>query len=274
MENKTDSAQLLRQAAKQKIAIYGAGHIAQKLLKALKLYHCDKNILCFIVSNLEENKKAIEGIPVNAIDWLAENKNTLVYVAVHESLWHEIAETLRTIGVSHYIWIYPYLYELLLGLPVKTNIRVDLKDIIQTCTDDYRLAIRYAAIGQYLGENEIGFDLYKRAQALHSSQETAKERLAAFCRLIEKWRKSGYDERNRIAINTSYEIIDGNHRVALAQFFKQKQIVCDIFENHISAAELHGESAMLTGRILSLAGFGDEEMKYLDAVNRVIKDGK
>lgn len=271
MENKTDSAQVLQQAAKHKIVIYGAGHIAKKLLTALKLYHFDKNILCFIVSDLSRNEKSIEGIPVKTIDWLVENKNILVYVAVHESLWCEIADTLQAIGVCNYVWIYPYLYEWLLGLPVKTNIKVDLEDIIQTCVDDYRLAIRYAAIEQYFGKNEIGFDLYKRAQALHSTPETAEERLTAFCRLIEKWQKSGYDEQCRIAVNTSYEIIDGNHRVALAQYFKQKQIVCDIFENHISATELHGENAMLTDRTLITAGFNADEMRYLREINKVIK---
>ncbi len=274
MENKLNSAQLIQLAAKQKIVIYGAGHIARKLLKVLKLYHYDENVLCFIVSDPEQNEKTIEGIPVKTIEWLVENKNILVYVAVHESLWDEIADALQTIGVSRYIWIYPYLYELMLGLPVKTNIKVDLKDIIRTCEDDYRLAIRYAAIEQYLGKNEVGFDLYKRAQALHSTPETAKERLTAFCLLIEKWQKNGYDEQSRIAINMDYEIIDGCHRVALAQYFKQKQIICDVFENHISAAELHGENVMLTDRVLMAAGFSADEMKYLSEINRVIKDGK
>ncbi|MCM1121516.1 MAG: hypothetical protein NC416_02925 [Eubacterium sp.] len=273
MENRIDSAQLLQRAAKQKIAIYGAGHVAKKLLTALKLYGYDKNILCFLVSDLERNGKTVGGIPVKTTDWLFENRNVFVYVAVHESLWCEIEDTLKSIGVSHYTWVYPYLYELLLGLPVKTNIKVDVKDIVQTCADDYRLAIRYAAIGQYFGKNKVGFDLYKRAQALHSTLGTAQERLTAFCRLIEKWQENGYDEQSRIAINTDHEIIDGCHRVALACYFKQKQIVCDVFENHISATELHGENVMLTDRILITAGFNADEMKYLGEINRMIKDG-
>lgn len=274
MENETNSAQILEQIAGKKIVVYGAGHVARKFLKALKLYHYDKNILCFIVSKSGQNEKTIEGIPVKTVDWLAGNKNIPIYVAVHQSLWHEIAETLRTIGISNYIWIYPYLYEMLLGLPIKTNIKVDLKDIIQTCTDDYRLAIRYAAIEQYFGRNEVGFELYIRAQALQSSPETAKERLIEFCKLIKKWQESGYDAKNRIFINQNYEIIDGVHRVALSRYCSQHQVVCDMFRTDIGAIELHGENVMLTDRILSLAGFSDEEMKYLDAVNQVIKDGK
>lgn len=265
---------LLEQIAKQNIAVYGAGHIARKLLKALKLYHYDQNIMCFVVSFSEQSEKTIEGIPVRTIDWLAGHRDLLVCIAVHEALRNDIAAALQNIGISRYTWISPLcLYELLLGQPVETGVKVDLDAIVRTCTDDYRLAIRYAAIEQYFGKNEVGFAMYRRAQALHSSPETAKERLSAFCRLIEEWRKNGYDEKSRLAINTGYEIIDGNHRAALAKYYEQKQIVCDIYEKRIPVTELHGENAMLTGSVLMAAGFGDKEMKYLDEMNGRIKGG-
>lgn len=273
MGDHISSAQLLEQIAKQNIVVYGAGHIARKFLKVLKLYHYDQNVLCFVVSFPEQSEKMIEGIPVKAIEWLAGHKDLLVCIAVHEALRHDIAVTLQNIGISRYIWIHPCLYELMLGQPVETDVKVDLDDIVRTCVDDYRLAIRYAAIEQYFGKNEVGFAMYRRAQALHSSSETAKERLAAFCRLIEKWQKDGYDEKSRIAINTGYEVIDGNHRVALARYYDQKQIVCDIYEKRIAVTELHGENAMLTERVLLREGFDDREMKYLDEINRMIKGG-
>lgn len=273
MEDHINSAQLLEQIEKQNIVVYGAGHIARKFLKALKLYYYDQKILCFVVSVPEESEQTIEGIPVRTVDWLTEHRDLLVCIAVHEALRHDIAVTLQNVGISRHIWIYPCLYELLLGVPVETNVKVDLEDIVRTCVDDYRLAIRYATIEQYLGKNKVGFDLYRRAQALHSSPETAEERLAAFCRLIEKWRKNGYDEQSRIAINTGYEVIDGNHRVALAKYYDQKQIVCDIYEKRIAVTELHGENAMLTDSVLLREGFSDKEIKYLDSMNSMIKGG-
>ncbi len=273
MENHIDSVKLLEQITQQNIVVYGAGHIARKFLKAMKIYHCDQNVLCFIVSSPGQDEKTIDGIPIRTIDWLTEHKDLLVCIAVHEALQYDITVTLQTIGVSRYIWIYPCLYELLLGLPVRTNVKIDLDDIVRTCMGDYRLAIRYAAIEQYFGKNEIGFDMYKRAQALHSSPETAEERLTAFCRLIEEWQKNGYDEQSRIAINTGYEIIDGNHRVALARYYGQKKIVCDVYAKRIDITELHGENAMLTDKVLLTEGFGGQEMKYLDKMRRMIKGG-
>lgn len=273
MEEYISSAKLLEQIAQQNIVIYGAGHIAGKFLKALKRYHYDKNVLCFVVSHPEQSAKMIEGIPVRTLDWLAGQRDLLVCIAVHESLRRGITVTLHNLGISRYIWIYPCLYELILGMPVETDVNVALDDIIPTCAGDYRLAIRYAAIEQYLGKNEIGFAMYKKAQALHSSPETAEERLAAFCRLIESWRTKGYDEKSRISINTDYEVIDGNHRVALAKYFDQKQIKCDIYEKRMGVTELHGVNAMLTDKVLLREGFGSQEMKCLDEMNRMIKGG-
>lgn len=264
---------LLEQIAQRNIVIYGAGHIAGKFLKALKLHHYDENVLCFVVTSPEQGLAMMEGIPVRTVEWLAEHKDALICIAVHEALRYDIAAVLRNIGVSEYIWIYPYLYELLLGKPVGTNREIDLDEIIRTCEDDYRLAIRYAVIEQYFGKNKVGYDLYRRAQALHSSRETAEERLISFCSLIGKWQKNGYDGKSRIAINTDYEIIDGNHRVALAKYYDQPQIMCDIYEKYMDVTELHGENAMLTGRVLREGGFDDMEMDYLDQINRIIKGG-
>lgn len=274
MEDHISSADLLALIAQQDIVIYGSGHIAGKFLKALKLYHYDKNVSCFVVSDPGQSDKTIEGIPVRATDWLAGHQDMLVCIAVHESLRQEIVFALQNLGISRYLWIYPCLYELLLGAPVETQVKVDLDDIVQTCAGDYRLAIRYAAIEQYLGKNEIGFDMYKRAQALHSSPETAGERLTAFCRLIENWQKNGYDEQSKISINTDYEIIDGTHRVALAKYFNQKQIMCDIYEKRVGVTELHGVKAMLTDEVLLEEGFDEREMKYLYEMNRMIKGGQ
>ena len=181
--------------------------------------------------------------------------------------------TLQDVGIDHYVWIYPYLYELLLGEPIKTDVKIKVDDIIRTCGDDYRIAIRCAAIDHYCGKNTNGFDWYMKSQALHCSMKTAEERLRRFCKLISDWQRLGYDESKRILINENYEIIDGNHRVALAWYYGQEEIKCEIFGGNISACEVHGENAMLTKRILLQNGFSLQEIQELDKINQMIKGG-
>ena len=268
MEKSTDAEELLRMISRNEFVIYGAGHIALKFLKVLKWYHLEGNVSCFVISSSEPGKHdMLEGIPVRNPEWLKEHKNSLVCIAVHEASSQEIIEHIQALGIAHYIWIYPYLYELMLGTPKETGIKIRLADIIQTCEDDYRIAIRYAAIENYFEKNSYGFDLYIKAQALHSSRKTAEARLMKFCELMRAWQENGYDEQSRIFINRKYEIIDGNHRVALAKYYDQQEILCDIFPSDISAAEVHGENAMLTKDVLLSGGFSLDEIAVLDKIN-------
>lgn len=268
MKRDVDAEELLRIISKEKIAIYGTGHIAKKFLKVLKQHHLERNISCFVISSIEKNtENTIDGIAVRDKDWLKNRKDVFVCVAVHEALKEEILYTLQSMGMENSIWIYPYLYELLLGEPLEKKVKIQMTDIIKTCQDDYRLAIRHAAIDNYFEKNTIGFELYKKAQALHCSSETAKERLIKFCTLINEWDKRGYNGQS-ISINTKYEIIDGNHRVALAEYYHQQEISCDIFPGSISVSEIHGEKAMLTRNVLIMGGFSMDEIALLDEINK------
>ena len=264
-----NAKELLGLLEKKEFVIYGTGHVAQKFLKVIQKEHLDKNLKCFAVSFGE--KEPIEGIAVKNIREI--EKDSLVCIAVHNSLLNEMTGTLQDVGIDHYVWIYPYLYELLLGEPIKTDVKIKVDDIIRTCGDDYRIAIRCAAIDHYCGKNTNGFDWYMKSQALHCSMKTAEERLRRFCKLISDWQRLGYDESKRILINDNYEIIDGNHRVALAWYYGQEEIKCEIFGGNISACEVHGENAMLTKRILLQNGFSLQEIQELDKINQMIKGG-
>lgn len=274
MENSIKVTELLELLSRRKFVIYGAGYVALKFYEALKIRQLDKNISCFIVSTFSGSDEKIEGLPIRGVDWLKKNKDIVVCIAVHEALMPEIIGTMQNIGVSDYFWIYPYLYELLLGAPIKVGTAVNLNDVIHTCMDDYRLAIRYMAIDNYLGKNAIGFDMYKRAQALHSSPKTAEERLIKFCELINQWQQNGYNKNSRILINERYEVIDGIHRVTLAKYYNLQEIVCDIFPGDFSASELHGANVMLTRQALLRGGFSEEEFERLDEISEAIKGGK
>ena len=241
-----NAKELLGLLEKKEFVIYGTGHVAQKFLKVIQKEHLDKNLKCFAVSFGE--KEPIEGIAVKNIREI--EKDSLVCIAVHNSLLNEMTGTLQDVGIDHYVWIYPYLYELLLGEPIKTDVKIKVDDIIRTCGDEYM-----------------------KSQALHCSMKTAEERLRRFCKLISDWQRLGYDESKRILINENYEIIDGNHRVALAWYYGQEEIKCEIFGGNISACEVHGENAMLTKRILLQNGFSLQEIQELDKINQMIKGG-
>ena len=267
-----DARNLLFLLGTKKIVIYGTGYVAQKFFSILKKNSLVGNIICFAVSKGEKEGESIDGIAVKNIRDI--ESDNMVCIAVHEALKDEMVDTLCDIGINNYIWIYPYLYQLLLGEPIEKGVRIKLEDIVQTCLNDYRIAVRYAAIDNYYGKNIYGFDLYRRAQALYSSMKTAEERLERFCKLISDWQKYGYDEDSWICINEGYEIIDGAHRVTLAKYHGMQEIICNVFEGKASAYEVHGERVVLTNKILLQNGFSIEEIDKLNEINNVIRFGK
>lgn len=271
MDEHLNVKELLERLSEEDIVIYGTGHVAHKFYKALKLHNMEQRVVSFVVSSSVKDEENIEGVAVRTVEWLEKNQGVTVCAAVHEALKTEIIDNIRSRGIDNYIWIYPYLYELLLGNPIKTGQKVDVIDIVNTCKEDYRIAIRHMAIEQYLGKNSIGFGMYVRAQALHSCNQTARERLTEFCKLIDKWQTYGYDEHRPVFINSDYEIIDGTHRVALAVYYHMKQVTCDIFPNHISVSKLHGKEAMLTKEELLKGGFRPDEIELLDGINSMIR---
>lgn len=254
---------------KGKFVIYGTGHVALKFYKTIKENGLDKNLICFAVSSGEKEKEPIEKFAVKNIKEI--ERNCIVCIAVHESIKDQMIKNLQILGIENYIWIYPYLYEMMLGDPIRTGVSVNLSDIIQTCENDYRIAIRYAAIDNYFNKNNWGYDFYVRAQAIHSSKNTAQERLYKFHELISSWTEKGYDTKSRVSLNESNEIIDGTHRVALAKYYNQEDIICNIFRGKNNIFEIHGKEAMLTKELLLNNEFSLNEINLLNELNRKIK---
>lgn len=88
----------------------------------------------------------------------------------------------------------------------------------------YDIVVRYLAIEEFFGKNNIGFYLYKKIQEKrgfikivdHRSKEDSLER---FKNLILNVEKNGFDEFSLIPVDKNQTIMDGSHRVALALFF-------------------------------------------------------
>lgn len=262
-----DREEFIELISDKKILIYGAGYVAINFLEALKRNGLIGQIRGFAVSQITETKKYIRSFPVQSIDRVIVDDETIICIAVHEALKEEIESVLLHKGFNNYIWIYPFLYSLYLGNPVKEGEWIDTKKFMRSCQERYGMAVRWAAIDDYYGNCPGGLDLYQKAMAMHGSMDTIKARTDSFLKLIKDWDSIGYNDRWQISIDRNYEIIDGEHRVALAFYHGQPQIRCKIYDGE----NMHGEKALMTKQALLEGGFTMEEIELLDGINLYMK---
>lgn len=251
----------------KKIIIYGTGHVAHMFYKAMLEHGLKDRIQCFARSRCVQQDEMFEGIPVCSVDDICIDENTLVCLAVHESIRDEIQKIVEPI-TDQYLWVYPYIYELMLGEPEQRSVEVCVAQLLEGYRNDLRLAIRLAAIEQQDGMNTFGFDYYIRAQMLHSSKTTAAKRLERFAELIGEWKRFGYKKENPIVINQDYDVIDGNHRVAMAVYTRQATISGDIYSTVLSAEDIHGREAMLSEELLLSCGFTQCDIQKLETIKQ------
>ncbi len=247
----------------KKILIYGAGYVAANFLEALKKNGLEGQVLGVIVSRLPETMEYVGTFPVRTIDQIAVDDETIICIAVHEALKEEIEAVLQQKNLLNYIWIYPFLYSLYLGKPVREGEWADIRKFIPQYKERYGMAVRWAAIDDYYGNCPGGFGLYQKAMAMHGSPAAIKARTDGFLKLIKNWDSMGYDARWQISIDRNYEIIDGEHRVALAFYHGQSQIRCRVYDGE----NMHGEKVLMTKKALLEGGFTMEEIELLDRIN-------
>ena len=223
------ASELLSVLEKKKIAVYGAGYVAKQFQKALRLHHMDGQIRAFVTTDGK-------GQPISSIDLipirdLQNIPYDILCVAVHESLLNEIKEMLEKKGINNFVWIYPYVYEMLIGDPVSTHVEVPIRDILSACPEDYSIPARCLVIDEYHGKNGSGYEIYKKSFSSFSTDNTADARLQRFLDLITNVERDGFDSQERIKINDCHIILDGTHRTAIACELKKESILCDIFQS-------------------------------------------
>lgn len=253
---------------KKKIVIYGAGYVAERFYRSLKKKGIDKNVICFVTTKGKEKQAC--GLQVISIDDLKNEESLIICVAVHESIKNEIIELLEDRGIYNYIWIYPFQFQMMLGIPVRENIKVPLSDIVLKERDYYGLAVRYLALEQYYNKNEIGYELYIKACSMSCKKETAKARLDNFIKLIKSWEKDGYDETRPSSILNDYTVIDGTHRIAIAVYEKKSYIVCNMYLEDSEDLKVHTDNARMTKECMEKAGFTLEEVRILEEKRKQI----
>lgn len=252
---------------KKRIVIYGTGHVAHKFYKVLKRYGLGNQITCFAKTADVQAGENLDGIEVHCFEDIPVEEDMMICLAVHESLRDEIEKTVSQRTVQ-YIWIYPYLYELMLGIPEQKNVELMIESLLEGYHKDLRLGVRLAAIEQRDGINNYGFDYYIRAQMLHCSEATAAQRLKQFLEMIEKWKQSGYDRSYIIAVTRKLGVIDGNHRLAMAVYTGQKKVYGNIYPTELSIQDIHGYEPMLTKDLLAEHGFAAEDIQKLENIQQ------
>lgn len=255
------------------IYIYGNGYVGKMFYNALRQKGLKKNVLSFIKTNID-NESCVDDITINTIYNEKIKKNALICVAVHESNVEEIEEILCKLGFENYIWIYPFLFNLMFGLPVEIDKEVDIKSIIKANISDYRLAVRYLAIENYYKKNNYGYDVYIKSMCLHTSYITAKKRLLRFIDLIEEWEKNGYEEFYGICISRDKIILDGIHRFALACYWKMNKIKCDMYpiEGYEECKKIIAKEAFMRKNDILKVVKDVSIINEMDRINNVLKD--
>lgn len=264
------SKQLLNEIEETEFYIFGTGFVAERFFETIRTRNLDENIKSFITS--QPSSSCFKEKSVKGIDELTEvEKEQLVCIAVHEVIAEEIISELKEKGYKKLVWIYPILFDLWYGKPVRKNILVLTNDILRTCTNDYRIAIREMVIDEYYGKNKIGYNLYKKLQEVHSSKHTAEKRLNAFIKLIDSWNENGYAEGSILKIDENNEIFDGVHRLALAYYHKLPKVRCDIYST-IGKKQYVNDEIKITKNVIEMIDLTEDEMISLEKYYHMLKE--
>ncbi len=246
--------------------VYGTGYVAERFVESLKLKGFGDCIKYCAVSH--KDKDFFLGYKVLDVNELQEIKtDEVICLAVHESIRDEIIGVLKDHSLAdNYIWIHPFQHRLRFGDPIETDAQVDLAEILKTTREDYRIAIRLAAIEQFYNKNDCGYDIYIKAQRLHCDENTARKRLEGFIDLIKSWDEKGFCSDSRPAVSRKFEILDGTHRIALAKYHNFSSLSCDIYE--VSCAkDYRNENIDVTKRVIYKANLTDRQMQILNSIH-------
>lgn len=263
-------AELLCILKTHRLMIFGAGYVASRFYGALKKHEINNNVTSFVTTS--GSYLNIDGLSIISIDQIEPDEQIIICVAVHDSIKNDIIATLDKKNFINYIWIYPFLYELLLGAPIYYNSKVSLAKIWNAARDDYGMAIRYLALDNYYGRNLNGYKLYKKYLSLFNSDETSERRLIKFIELIKNWEQNGYDTSKCSSLYEDFRIFDGAHRIAIASYFNQEFVMCHIYPTPIYDDEIHNSAAMFNKEYILNAGFDHEFTELLAITNQRIEE--
>lgn len=261
---------LIKLIHNKKVYIYGTGFVGKRFYHALQEQALEKNVISFVVTNKSEQRCC--GLKVQSLSDITSafrHDTDLVCIATHESISKIIIDSLIKSNIKGYVWIYPFLHELLFGKPIFKNVEISVKDLLSSYEGDYAIPVRVLAIEQFYGKNDNGYEIYKKGMSLHCEETTANRRLSQFVELIKRWEREGYDSKSHIKITEKGKIFDGAHRLALAYYHGFEKVYCDVF--HVENYDEYITSEVCVSE-KDLRVFLPEEKEQLRKVSDFIKN--
>ena len=215
--------EIIKIIRKQKYYIYGAGKVSDRFYRFLEAKQLLNNFSGFVVTT--KNKESHMGEKLYTVYNL--ESNPWVLVATDYTSFLEIQNTLHQLELRHFIWIYPYLYDFFLGVPIKRNVSMNIASILKKNFMANWISVCYIALQDYKLGKEEGKKIYLKVAEIFFKSDVAN------CRFVDsakKMEQEGYSQEYPIKINSDEKLLlDGAHRIALAIYFKQKNIVADLY---------------------------------------------
>ena len=264
-----ETDELIQKLQTRDAVVFGTGFVAEMFYQALVRHGLADRIRTYTVTEARAGQR-FHGIPVLSFRETAFPGDTLLCVAAHESALPGIEKALGS-APAEVVDIYPNLFEMLYGTPI-VGTSLPLAALLQAQDpDEYWLALRFAAIRDYLTQADRYIqtkDLYLRALSLHCRAETAARRCAQMEALADSMARGGFRESCPLRIDESFRIIDGLHRAACAAFLKIARIPVLIYPLSSNYDILLGEKNRLAGQTLLDAGFCADEIDFLRAAQK------
>ena len=131
----------------------------------------------------------------------------------------------------------------------------------------YDIIVRYLAIEEFYGKNNIGFNLYKKMQEKRGylkriDHKDNKDSLEKFKELIKNIKTKGFDINSLVPVDRNQQLYDGSHRLACALYFNQNLIPLKI-----GKFEFNTDYSLDWFR---KKGFSENEIQLIEAKKREI----
>lgn len=225
-----DISKLIQLISAEHLVIYGNGYIAKRLYNCIKKMGYANHIENVAVTDSINGEIGVHGKKVVSICDI--NKNSLILVAVHNTVADEMKRILKKLGFVNYVWIYPFLFDLEFGNPIRKDELVPMKVLTQCLPAFYNPAIYYLSLMEFCHNGQHDGDLYVKMLSTYTTHDVAKKRWDNFCFRLKECLERGYLQDYNIKINESYILLDGLHRLVLAKWFHVTELIADVYSGH------------------------------------------
>lgn len=211
----------------ENIVIYGAGSVGKRFYQLLKEKKLAYKVVGFAETDCNEHVNEL-GVYVKKISLY--KRNYPIAIAAHYVLLTEMEENLKVLGFSNYKWIYPELFDIAYGNPIKKNIDISVIALVKNSKNMYTNILYLLAIEAIEKENSVGLELYRKYMQSFCSEQTTMLRIEYLKKRISEYKQNVIDDNYAIKLNNNKSIIlDGAHRVMLSYYYGIPLLKADLY---------------------------------------------